>query len=145
MADRAAIEDLVAAVQGHARTLMLLAPHLREQGVQKTHQQLAALLERMHAEHPVAASIRCSPASNCHWAARQPPTANRQRAEELGLFHGGVTLGVLQLMDWDEADVDSLAKELLASGLATPAPHNHLRLHPALCPVHPRPWAARRE
>ncbi|MCY2994689.1 MAG: tetratricopeptide repeat protein, partial [Planctomycetota bacterium] len=59
----------------------------------------------------------------------------RQRAKVLGVFHGEVTLPRLQMMmEWDEADVAGLGSELVRTGLATPAPYNHLGLNPALCP-----------
>ena len=38
------------------------------------------------------------------------------------------------MMQWEEADVASLAGELIATGLATPNRYNHLTLNPALCP-----------
>ena len=38
------------------------------------------------------------------------------------------------MMEWEEADVASLAGELVATGLATPNRYNHLTLNPALCP-----------
>ncbi len=41
-------------------------------------------------------------------------------------------LGVM--MEWEEADVVSLARELIETGLATPNRYNHLTLNPALCP-----------
>jgi tetratricopeptide (TPR) repeat protein len=37
-------------------------------------------------------------------------------------------------MQWEEAEVALLAGELIATGLATPNPYNHLSLNPALCP-----------
>jgi hypothetical protein len=53
----------------------------------------------------------------------------------LGVFHGGVSLPVLRMMmKWEQNDVATLAIELAQTGLATPAPYNHLRLDPALCP-----------
>jgi len=131
--ERAAIEDLVEAVHGHARTLSLLAPHLGELGVERTRTQLVALMHRMHREHPgsreqsLFASVELS-------LARLSP-ANRQRARVLGVFHGGVNLVVLSdMMEWDKKDAAGLAIQLVRTGLATPAPYNHLRLHPALCP-----------
>jgi tetratricopeptide (TPR) repeat protein len=53
----------------------------------------------------------------------------------LGVFHGGVQLGVLaMMMQWEKADVAALAGELIATGLATPNRYKHLTLNPALCP-----------
>jgi tetratricopeptide (TPR) repeat protein len=61
--------------------------------------------------------------------------ANRERASVLAVFHGGVDLDALREMtQWEVADIASLAGELVATGLATPDPYNHLTLNPALCP-----------
>jgi tetratricopeptide (TPR) repeat protein len=61
--------------------------------------------------------------------------ANRERARVLAVFHGGVSLAVLnQMMKWEMADLATLADELVATGLATPNRYYHLTLNPALCP-----------
>ena len=43
------------------------------------------------------------------------------------------------MMEWKEADVVSLARELIETGLATPNRYNHLTLNPALPPLPARP------
>lgn len=51
------------------------------------------------------------------------------------MVHGELDLNVLRvMMKWEQNDVATLAIELIQTGLATPAPYNHLRLDPALCP-----------
>jgi len=66
---------------------------------------------------------------------RRLSKTNRDRARVLGVFHGGVNIVILRLMmQWDEADVASLAGELVETGLATPNRYNHLTLNPALSP-----------
>jgi tetratricopeptide (TPR) repeat protein len=66
---------------------------------------------------------------------RRMSPANRDRARVLGVFHGGVDLDMLRtMMQCENDDVDSLAGELIGTGLATPDPYNHLSLNPALCP-----------
>jgi len=132
-----AIERLVAAVHGHARTLALLAPSLRQFGVERTHAELAELMAQMHKRYPsghpqareksVFASVALS-------LRRLSPEA-QDRVRVLGVFHGGVQLDVLQqMMQWEAAAVAALAGELTATGLATANPYNHLSLNPALCP-----------
>jgi tetratricopeptide (TPR) repeat protein len=132
-AARESIEQLVEAVHGHARTLALLAPSLRSLGVEATRDSLVELMEEMERKFPgnreqsLFASVELS-------LRRMSPT-NRERARVLGVFHGGVDLDMLRtMMQWEQADVDSLAVELIESGLATPDPYNHLTLNPALCP-----------
>jgi hypothetical protein len=66
---------------------------------------------------------------------RRLSPANRDKARVLGVFHGGVDLDVLRvMMEWEKADMASLAGELIETGLATPNRYNHLTLNPALCP-----------
>ncbi|MCU0889956.1 MAG: tetratricopeptide repeat protein, partial [Rubritepida sp.] len=132
-AAREEIEQLVDAVHCHARTLALLAPALREHGVEATRESLVELMAEMEKrfpgsrEHSVFASVDLS--------LRRLSPANRERARVLGVFHGGVQLGVLRaMMHWEAADVGALAGELIATGLATPNRYNHLTLNPALCP-----------
>lgn len=132
-AARESIEQLVDAVHAHARTLALLAPSLRDRGVDATRASLEELMTKMQQRFPgkreqsLFASVELS-------LQRMSPE-NRQRARVLGVFHGSVDLDVLRrMMEWEEADVASLAAELIGTGLATTDPYNHLTLNPALCP-----------
>jgi tetratricopeptide (TPR) repeat protein len=139
-ARREEIEALVAAVQGHARTLALLAPELRRRGVAATQADLVELMEQMQRqvahlpendprrrEQSLFASVELS--------LRRLSAANRERARVLGVFHGGVNLDVLRAMTgWEAAEVEGLAQELVGTGLATRNRHNHLSLNHALCP-----------
>ncbi len=113
-AAREEIEKLVDAVHCHARTLALLAPSLRSQGVEATHASLVELMAEMENNFPgnreqsVFASVELS-------LRRMMPT-NRDRARVLSVFHGGVQLDMLRvMMEWQEADVVSLAGELIAT------------------------------
>jgi len=132
-AQREPIEALIETVQGHARTLALLAPSLRALGVAATRERLTALMEEMERQHPgerehsLYASVALS-------LARLAPEV-RERARVLGVFQGSVHPEVLRvMMDWEQAQVTELAQGLVATGLATPGPYDHLALNPALCP-----------
>jgi tetratricopeptide (TPR) repeat protein len=139
-ARREEIEALVDAVQGHARTLALLAPELRRRGVAATQADLVELMQQMQRqvahlpsddprrrEQSLFASVELS--------LRRLSADNRERVRVLGVFHGGVNLAVLLAMTgWEPADVAGLAQELVGTGLATANPYNHLSLNPALCP-----------
>ena len=132
-AELAAIEELVEAVHGHARTLALLAPSLRRLGVTATREALVDLMADMDRRFPgqreksLFASVELS-------LRRLSPEA-RQRARVLGVFHGCVDLDVLRrMMEWEKPDVAGLARELIDVGLATPNRYDHLSLDPALCP-----------
>jgi hypothetical protein len=132
-ATREAIEDLVAAVQGHARTLALLAQPLRELGVERTRQSLVSLMADMHRRFPKSRDQ--SLFASVELSLQRLSPENRERVGVLGVFHGELDLDVLRvMMNWEQNDVATLAIELIQTGLATPAPYNHFRLDPALCP-----------
>jgi tetratricopeptide (TPR) repeat protein len=139
-ARREDIEALVAAVQGHARTLALLAPELRRRGVAATQAALLELMEQMQqqvAQLPADDPRRREQSlfASVEISLRRLSATNRERARLLGVFHGGVDLDLLRAMTgWEQAEVEGLALELVGTGLATPNPYNHLSLNPALCP-----------
>ena len=132
-AAREEIEQLVDAVHGHARTLALLAPAIRRQGVAATRDSLVELMAAMEKQFP--GSREQSVFASVELSLRRLSPDNWERARALGVFHGGVQLGVLRhMMGWEDADVASLARELVETGLATADPYHHLSLNPALCP-----------
>lgn len=144
-AAREEIEQLVDAVHCHARTLALLAPALRSGGVNATRASLLDLMADMEEKFP--GSREKSVFASVELSLLRMSEANQDRARVLGVFNGGFKLEVLGLMmQWEEADVASLAGELIETGLATPNRYNHLTLNPALCP-YLRGWldAAERE
>jgi len=130
----------VAAVQGHARTLALLAPELRRRGVAATQADLVELMEKMQqrvAQLPADDPRRREQSlfASLELSLRRLSAANRERVRVLGVFHDGVNLAVLLAMTgWEQAAVEGLAMELVGTGLATANPYNHLALNPALCP-----------
>jgi tetratricopeptide (TPR) repeat protein len=139
-ARREQIEALVSAVQGHARTLALLAPELRRRGVAATQADLVELMEKMQQRvaHLPADDPRRREQSlfaSVELSLRRLSAANRERVRVLGVFHGGVNLAVLLAMTgWEAVEVEGLAQELVGTGLGTANPYNHLSLNPALCP-----------
>jgi tetratricopeptide (TPR) repeat protein len=139
-AQREEIEELVDAVQGHARTLALLGPELRRRGVAATQAALVELMEQMQrqvAELPAEDPRRREESlfASVELSLRRLSTENRERVRVLGVFHGGVDLDVLRwLTGWERAEVAGLAMELVGTGLATANSYNHLSLNPALCP-----------
>jgi tetratricopeptide (TPR) repeat protein len=139
-ARREEIEALADAMQGHARTLALLAPELRRRGVAATQADLVELMEKMEqrvAQLPADDPRRREQSlfASVELSLRRLSAANRERVRVLGVFHGGVQLDVLRrLTGWEQAEVEGLALELVGTGLATPNPYNHLSLNPAICP-----------
>ena len=103
------------------------------QGVEATRDALVELMVAMEKQFP--GSREQSLFASVELSLRRMSPANRDRARVLGVFHGGVDLDMLRdMMQWEEADVASLAGELIETGLATPNRYNHLTLNPALCP-----------
>ncbi|HEU4833729.1 MAG TPA: AAA-like domain-containing protein [Pyrinomonadaceae bacterium] len=132
-AAREEIEQLVDAVHCHARTLVLLAPSLRKHGVEATRESLVELMFEMEKNFP--GSREKSLFASVELSLRRMSAANLDRARVLGVFHGAVDLDVIRvMMEWEEAEVTSLAGELIDIGLATPDRYGHLTLTPALCP-----------
>jgi tetratricopeptide (TPR) repeat protein len=144
-AAREEIEQLVDAVHCHARTLALLAPALHRRGVEATRTSLVELMAEMEKQFP--GSREQSVFASVELSLQRLSAANRERVRVLGVFHGRFHPVVLRvMMQWEEADVNSLAVELIATGLATPNRYNHLTLNPALCPyLRGRMDAAERE
>lgn len=142
---REEIELLVEAVNCHVRTLALLAPVLRERGVEATRESLVELMAEMDQGFP--GSREKSVFASVELSLRRMSATNQERARVLGVFHGGVNIVILRLMmQWEEADAGSLAVELVETGLATPNRYNHFTLNPALCPyLRGRMDAAERE
>ncbi len=132
-AARESIEQLVDAVHCHARTLALLAPAIESRGVEATRESLIELMAEMEQKFP--GSREQSVFASVELSLRRMSAENQERAHVLGVFHGGVQLGLLRtMMEWEEADVASLAVELVSTGLATANLYDHLTLNPALCP-----------
>jgi tetratricopeptide (TPR) repeat protein len=132
-ASAADIRDLVDAVHGHARTLALLAPSLRHDGVAATRTRLVELMAQMERDHPRAREK--SLYASVELSLQRLPPAMQERVQVLAVFHGGVDLDMLRaMMAWKSDDVNALAAGLISTGLATLDPYNHLSFNPALCP-----------
>jgi tetratricopeptide (TPR) repeat protein len=132
-AARESIEQLVEAVNAHARTLALLAPALQSRGVEATRASLLDLMAEMDRKFPTVREK--SLFASVELSLRRMTPENRERARLLAVFHGAVDLDVLgAIPKWEKSDVASLAGELVGTGLATADPYDHLTLNPALCP-----------
>ena len=89
-----AIQALVDAVHGHARTLALLAPALRDKGVDACRESLVELMVEMDRRFP--GSREKSLFASVELSLRRMAGANRERVRVLGMFHGGFHLEVLR-------------------------------------------------
>lgn len=127
------IRDLVDAVHGHARTLALLAPSLRHDGVAATRARLVELMAQMERDHP--GEREKSLYASVELSLRRLPLEIQERVKVLAVFHGGVQCGALKaMMTWENDVVTALAAGLIGTGLATLGPYSYLSLNPALCP-----------
>jgi len=131
--DATRIEELVEAVNGHARSLVLLAPEISARGVMVTTAMLSRLMANLQAAHPddrersLFASVELS-------LGRLTPEM-RHMIRPLGVFQGEVDLDVLAMMlDQEKQELAPMVSVLLETNLAELMPYDHLRLHPALCP-----------
>ncbi len=107
-ASTAEIRELVDAVHGHARTLALLAPSLRHDGVAATRVRLTELMAQMERDHP--GEREKSLYASVELSLRRLPPDLQERVKVLAVFQGGVQLGVLRnMMGWEKDDVTALA------------------------------------
>jgi tetratricopeptide (TPR) repeat protein len=132
-ASREEVERLVDAVRGHARTLALLAPSLQSRGVAATRESIVSLMVDMERNFP--GDLEQSVFASIELSLRRLSPTSQERARALGMFHGGFQIGVLtEMMRWEPEQTQSLAHELVATGLATPHRYGHCALNPAFCP-----------
>jgi tetratricopeptide (TPR) repeat protein len=127
------VEELVEAVNCHARSLVLLAPYISEFGVRHTTENLGRLMANLHEQYPderersLFASVELS--------LRRLPPKIREKIKPLGVFQGGADLFTLQyVLELTDSERDLLVGELQKINLAEPMPYGFFRFHPALCP-----------
>jgi tetratricopeptide (TPR) repeat protein len=112
---------------------VLLVPYISEFGVRHTTENLGRLMADLHKKYPderersLFASVELS--------LRRLSPEIREKIKPLGVFQGGGHIvDIANVLEFDEKQRDSLARELLQTGLAELMPYNFLRFHPALCP-----------
>jgi tetratricopeptide (TPR) repeat protein len=127
------ISELVEAVHGHPRALVLLAREIAESGVRATTTAVRALMAELDRAHPgdrensLYASVALS--------LRRLTPDTRRHVNALAACHGGVHLGVIGLLTGLATDaVRQLAIELIEVGLGEDMGYGHLRLDPGLAP-----------
>ena len=128
------IEELVDAVNCHARALELLARELAKQGVRATTKNLQRLMDEFDRWHPD--DRRNSLYASIELSLRRLPPEMREQARALAVFHGGAHLKVLdyvlQTAEDDTETVPRLAAALIDVGLAEDMGYGHIKLDPAL-------------
>ncbi len=130
------IVQLVDAVRGHARSLVLLAREVASSGVRRTTADLRGVLEELDErygddrERSLFASVELS--------LRRLPAGMRERIRRLAVFHGGGHLGTIAMvlgLDTDKDEEVAVGQALVGVGLGEMLAYGYLRLHPALGPA----------
>ena len=128
------VEALVDAVNGHARSLVLLAKEVGASGVRGATERMHELMSAMASRYPddrersLFASVELS--------LRRLPSGLREKLGRLGVFQGGAHGFVIgQVLGTKPNETANMCKELIDVGLAEMMPYGHLRLHPALAPA----------
>lgn len=127
------IEELVNAVNCHARSLVLLAPYISRFGVTHTTANLHQLMTELHQQYPNERerSLFASVALSLH---RLAPEL-QAKLKPLGVFQGGAHFADLQnVLELTEQEAKVLVQRLVEINLAEYIDYGFFRLHPALCP-----------
>lgn len=116
-ADEERIDALVETVGGHARSLVLLAPLVAEQGLQVTATSVARRMAELESQHPgmrelsLLASVRLS--------LDRLLEKERRQVRALAVFHGAAHVQVLAyVLQVDSDEAMGLCRSLVALGLA---------------------------
>ncbi len=132
----AEIVQLVDAVRGHARCLVLLAREVAASGVRRATEDLQGIMEALHEQHPddrersLLASVELS--------LRRLPDGMRHRIRPLAVFRGGghvTSMASVLGLDQQKDEEVALARVLVGIGLGELLDFGYLRLHPALSPA----------
>ncbi|MCP4113217.1 MAG: tetratricopeptide repeat protein, partial [Desulfobacteraceae bacterium] len=127
------IESLVETVKYHARSLVLLAPHINKLGIRQTREKIAHIMAEIDRKFPnereksLFASVELS--------LQRLSAETREKIEVLGVFYGGAYINVLtMILNLNKQQSIAMAKQLIDAGIAEMMDFGYLRLHPALCP-----------
>src|SRR5271157_1818980 len=133
---REKVEDLVEALGGHARSLVLIARELRAgRRLNDTTADIRQIMADLHRRFPndreqsLFASVELS--------LRKLPPDLRAKLPPLGVFHGGghvANIGYVLGLDTDHGEDEALARALIDVGLAELLEYAYLRFDPALGP-----------
>jgi tetratricopeptide (TPR) repeat protein len=133
---REKVEELVAVLGGHARSLVLIARELRGgQPLGETTEGVRRIMARLEKQHP--GEREQSLFASVELSLRKLPPDLRAKLPPLGVFHGGgnvVSIGRVLELGTEKGEHAALARALIDVGLAELLEYNYLRLDPALGP-----------
>jgi tetratricopeptide (TPR) repeat protein len=147
------IEDLVEAVNCHARSLVLVARELIEHRLPPTTVAIRQIMQALHQKHGDKLNAReLSLFASVELSLRRLPKELRQLLPPLAVFQGGghmaniahllSAIGYLPPDEKAQQAVIVLARALVQVGLAELPPYGYLRLDPALGPALERELSA---
>jgi tetratricopeptide (TPR) repeat protein len=133
---REKVEDLVEALEGHARSLVLIARELRSgQMLGETTEGVRRIMARLEDQHP--GQREQSLFASVELSLRKLPPELRAKLPPLGVFHGGgnvVIIAHVLGLDQEQGEHEALARALIDVGLAEMLEYNYVRFDPALGP-----------
>ncbi len=125
------LHNLVEAVGGHARSLVLIAREVGAAGVRRATENLQEVMRSMEAKHP--GDRENSLLASAELSLRRLPAELRQLIGPLSVFHGGGSLIAIRLaLQLDRNRLRALAHALIGVGLAEYVEPQYLRFDPAL-------------
>jgi tetratricopeptide (TPR) repeat protein len=125
------LENLVDAVNCHARSLVLIAREVGAVGVRQATDNLHGVFQAIEAKHP--GERENSLLASAALSLRRLPEETRQLIRPLRVFQGGGSLGAIRLaLRLDHDDVQRCAHALIGVGLAEYVDPAYLRFDPAL-------------
>jgi tetratricopeptide (TPR) repeat protein len=133
---REKVEELVAVLGSHARSLVLIARELRRgQTLGETTEGVRRIMARLEQQHP--GKREQSLFASVELSLRKLPPDLRAKLPPLGVFHGGghvSSIGFVLGLDPEKDEHAALARALIDVGLAESLEYGYLRLDPALGP-----------
>ena len=125
------LAELVDAVCGHARSLVLIAREVGEAGVRHAVKNLREVLRSIESNHP--GERENSLLASAELSLRRLAPEVRELIRPLAVFRGGGLFGAIRIaLKIDEKQVVALAQALIAVGLAEHVKPQYLRFDPAL-------------
>jgi tetratricopeptide (TPR) repeat protein len=125
------LENLVEAVGGHARSLVLIAREVGVSGVRRATGNLLEVMQAIEAKHP--GERENSLLASAELSLRRLPAEIRQLIRPLSVFHGGGGLPAIGLaLKIDEDRLGTVARALIDVGLAEYVDPGYLRFDPAM-------------
>ena len=125
------LENLVDAVGGHARALVLIAREVGDYGVRHATQNLLPILQAIEAKHPD--DRENSLLASAELSLRRLPAEMRRAIRPLSVFQGGGALGAIEsALQLGQDQALGVARALIGVGLAELIEPGYLRFDPAL-------------